>query len=114
MIKSKQGVWTLLILLFMGGTIELSAQAETADRATAPAMAMTDTADISSFFPFGENEEVKWKYQFGTSPAGFIDFFPGRTEELLREQVVRQGPDVFNWCYRHDPLSSERGWSLSH
>ncbi len=83
MMKSRRGIWTLLFLLFVGGAVELSAQAESENRATAPAMTVTDTADISNFFPFGEDEEVKWKYQFGTSPAGFIDFFLSEKRSLF-------------------------------
>ncbi len=68
-------VTAALFLVILSIPRETRAQAQNESSERAAAAAVIDTLDISDYFVLGETEETLWKYQFGTSPAGFIDLF---------------------------------------
>lgn len=74
--------FSILTLLVLLGTVAAYGQATSQDTERAAAAAtMADTISLADYFVFGDDPTVKWKYQFGRSPAGFIDYF---LEELER------------------------------
>lgn len=72
---SGRAVAAALFLVILLISTETRAQAQSESSARAAAAAVLDTVDISEYFVLGETEKTQWKYQFGTSPAGFIDQF---------------------------------------
>lgn len=66
---------SILTLLILCGTVAASGQATSQDAERAAAATIVDTVSLTDYFIFGTDSTVKWKYQFGKSPAGFIDYF---------------------------------------
>lgn len=95
-----------LLLTLLSGT-DVRAQGTSEDAARAAATATLDTVELSDYFVLEDDPEVRWKYQFGKSPAGFIDYF---LEELRLLAGIRWHVRVRTYSNGHtDTVLYRRG-----